>query len=257
MKSPAPTQAITDADADIACVHGEAAVLSQYLSETDAPSINVVCSIAWDLLATDERRGQPNKEYCRSSFSDVLARYLSKITREQNSPIAGAREPPKSVGPGPGPDNWKLVFSTRTGRPPKNQPQPADAAQALATGQAIPAGMYLLANPEIDEATQRILAAVLDPRGTSKWQLKFVRPRRKGNPRSDLRTAINQAVINDASENVHARAKARGEETNWDAIYPQVKRALEQGFPSLKASSSSIRAARAAVKRARGKNPPL
>jgi hypothetical protein len=243
-----------DAEAEIACLHGKVTALWSYLCRAEKPSLNVVHSIGWSLLGTDECRDQPN-EYCRSTFSEVFARHLSK--REKNCPIANTPERPKNVGPGPGPGNWNLVFSTRTGRPPKKQPQPADAAQALANGQAVPAGMFLLANPEIDEATQRILAAVLKPRGSSKWQLKFVRPQRKGNPRSDLRTAINQAVINDVSENVHARAKARGEETNWDAIYPQVKRAVEQSFPSIKASRSSIRAARAAVKRARSKNPPV
>jgi hypothetical protein len=51
MKSPASTQAITTADAEIACTRGEAATLSQYLRQTLQPSLDVIQNIATCLLA--------------------------------------------------------------------------------------------------------------------------------------------------------------------------------------------------------------
>jgi hypothetical protein len=195
---------------------------------------------------------------CISGKAQKLSAYFQRPDKPLADVVRNIAYALLATAENPGPGNWNLVLSTRIGgRPPKNQPQPTNAAQALETGQVVPAGMYLLAKPETDEATQRILAAVLDPCGTSKWQLKFVRPRRKGNPRSDLRTDLNRAVIDQVTNDVHAQAKARGTETNLDAIYPRVKREIERRFPSIKAGKSTIRAARAAVQRSRGKNPPL
>jgi hypothetical protein len=215
MKSPAPTQAITTADAEIACTRGDAETLSRYLRLTDNPSPDVIQNIA----------------ACR-------------LANQSNS--------------GPGPGNWKLILSTRKGgRPAKNRRWPTDAAQAVDAGHAPAAGSYLGANPEIDGATQRALAEALDPVGDSKWKLTFKRPR-KGNPRSDLRTAINQALMDQATNTLRARAKAEGSEVNLaDSIYPKVQRELERHFPKIKAGKSTVRAARAAIKRAKAKNPPL
>ena len=87
----------------------------------------------------------------------------------------------------------------------------------------------------------------------SKWQLKFQQTR-KGNTRSDLRTAITQAIVDDTVKTVRARAKAEGSEVNLaDAIYPKVRRELGRNFPKIKTGNSNIRAARAAAKRARVK----
>jgi hypothetical protein len=114
-------------------------------------------------------------------------------------------------------------------------------------GQAIPAAMYLLKTPEIAKSTQNILADLLDPGGNSKWQLKF--------ERSDLRTDLYDAFRSHISEDLRAKAKDQGTETNWErAIYPKAARELRKNIPGIKAGKSTIRAA---ARRGRGKNPPL
>ena len=204
MTSTAHTAAIVTVDAEIACLKGDAETLSHYLLQADAPSMDIIRNIAWDILST-------------------------------------------GVGTDAGPGNWRLVFSKRKGgRPLSSHPEIIDARSALEYGQAIPLGLALLRMP-LDQATQRALAAALDPQGKSKWRLKFERPKRKGNPRTALRTEIERATRTLYANNLRAKAKLRGEGSNWaEAIYPKVRRELDK--LGLKASNSAIRAARAIKK---------
>ena len=119
-----------------------------------------------------------------SAFVKGKAKSLSRYFQQPGQP---SRDVVQAIACGllatadvPGPGNWKLVFSTRKGgRPLKASPSPTGILQALATGQAIPAGVYLLADPKIDDATKRLLADAFDPAGKSKWQLKFTQARKE------------------------------------------------------------------------------
>ena len=100
---------------------------------------------------------------CLNGRAKELSAYFKRQERPSADIVYSIARALVATAENPGPGNRKLVCSTRTGRPPKSQPCPADAAQALTTGRAVAAGMYLMANPEIDEPTQRILADALDP----------------------------------------------------------------------------------------------
>jgi hypothetical protein len=84
-----------------------------------------------------------------------------------------ANLPGSNLGPG----DWKLKFSPRNGRPPKNRPEITDAASAIAHGQTILLGQYLWATPALDDDTRLALATSLDPEASPRWRLKFGRPR--------------------------------------------------------------------------------
>jgi hypothetical protein len=106
---------------------------------------------------------------------------------------------------------------------------------------------------KLDGAIKRALAEAFDPDGKSKWKLQFKRLR-KGNPQSELRTELQQALIANEAQGLRTQAEARGTEKNWErAIYPQVQRKLERDAPRVKTGKSSIRAARTAAKRAKRK----
>lgn len=167
MKSPATAPTVTTADAEIACVRGEAETLSRYLLQWDEPSTDVIQNIAACLLAN---------------------------------------LPGNDLGPG----DWKLTFSTRNGRPPRDHPVISSAALAIAHGQAIQLGRFLQAAPNLDDDTRRALAAVLNPdhAAPSKWQLKFTRTRR-GFSRSQLGNDLRLIYRNNESRRLRDKGKLR------------------------------------------------
>jgi hypothetical protein len=136
MKSPAPTQAITTAEAEIACIRGEAATLSQYLGQTPQPAVDVIHNIATCLLANlpgsnlgpgdwklkfSPRNGRPPKKHLEITYAAsaiahgqtmLLGQYLRAaptLDDDTRLALAAALDPEASP-------RWRLKFArTRSG----------------------------------------------------------------------------------------------------------------------------------------------
>lgn len=135
--------------------------------------------------------------------------------------------------------DWKLELATRNGRRPTKKEKSATIAMAIANGNSVglgqfllasvhldeeassSAGCYVLATPQLDREARAAIAA-LGPAGTSKWKLKFERPGR-GFPRSPLRTELE-----DAHRGSKALSVYEDKEKNkvWKQIYYEMNAAL-------------------------------
>jgi hypothetical protein len=151
-------------NAEIACLRGDAAFIANYLRQQLKPSPRVILIIAWCLLA---------------------------------DPALSA-EYPMNWRTGPG--NRFLRFVVRNGRPPKKKSTAANAVAAIADGDHIALGWYLLAGPHVDDDTRSALAECFHSKGSSKWRLEF--SQREGNPCTDLKTDLRQAIIGLTSNRV-------------------------------------------------------
>jgi hypothetical protein len=133
MRSPAPAQAITPADAEKASIRGDTAKLSQYLYQSSEPSIDVIQNIAACLLANrpgsdpgpgglklefSRRKGRPPK-HCPEMTSAALAiahgqaiplgQYLDAAPRlddDTRLALAAAFDPNPSA-----PSKWQLKYA--------------------------------------------------------------------------------------------------------------------------------------------------
>jgi hypothetical protein len=116
------------------------------LEKVENPMYLIFCKFLRIEMSTDPALSLPDKDSLADKEAEIAclngrAKKLSAYFKRQERPTANVvysiARALMATAENPGPGNRKLVCSTRTGRPPKSQPCPADAARALATGHAV------------------------------------------------------------------------------------------------------------------------